>query len=279
MRASLFNQFFTNPAVPPLYVKHPLSVVSSFRCPPWGVSVVGVLSCRRSFYSSRWDRRLKRLLETRRYPPAPHIQETETGLHVPKGLQPIRPIWNSRRCGVLAYKIGNMHIWDEWGERHPCTVCQVDRCIVLEQRTLADHGYESLQLGLGYKAIQKTSKTNIGRYIKVGTIPKHHVAEFKCTSDCFLPVGYEMSVRHFTPGQWCFVSGWTKAKGFCGVQKKWGFAGQSESHGTESKAKSGTGSIGQGHTVNLVWRFKKLAGHMGPDPRCVNAKVRMPPDA
>lgn len=42
-----------------------------------------------------------------------------------------------------------MSLWDSWGERHAVTVCQIDRCIVLQQKTLSSHGYEACVLGLG----------------------------------------------------------------------------------------------------------------------------------
>ena len=35
---------------------------------------------------------------------------------------------NSKRCGVLGYKMGMTHFWDRWGVLTPCTVIQVDRC-------------------------------------------------------------------------------------------------------------------------------------------------------
>ncbi|KAF8820829.1 putative 50S ribosomal protein L3, partial [Cardiosporidium cionae] len=188
-------------------------------------------------------------------------------------LESLRPTWRSRRTGLLAYKLGCMAVWNEWGERIVVTICQVDRCSVLEVKSIPTHGYEALVLGIGYRPLHKQTKPNIGRFIKVNTGPKDAIKEFKCTSDAFLPVGHEFSVRHFTPGQWVFVAGWTKPKGFTGVMKRWGFSGGSASHGTEHKAHSAAGSISQGKSVNTVWKFKKMAGHHGPDPRTVNCKL------
>ncbi|KAL8272042.1 hypothetical protein Esti_004029 [Eimeria stiedai] len=216
-------------------------------------------------------------------------------------------------CGVLAYKVGMMSLWDSWGERHPVTVCQIDRCLVLQQKTLATHGYEACVLGLGYRSPLRVSRANMGRFVSLGMEPKAATAEFKVSSDCLLPVGLELSALHFVAGQWCFVTGWSQAKGFQGPVKRWGFkasmitmlfgnveaaaaaaalgaaassvdcgnaaisaaaaAGQNASHGTESKAHRSHGSIGQSKTVNVVWRFKKMAGHVGPDPRVVNCQV------
>ncbi|CDJ42158.1 ribosomal protein L3p, putative [Eimeria tenella] len=204
--------------------------------------------------------------------------ELEGGRTIPKDcvhpeLKQITPAWNSRRCGVLAYKVGMMSLWDSWGERHAVTVCQIDRCIVLQQKTLSSHGYEACVLGLGYRSPLRTSRPNLCRFISLGVEPKAVTAEFKVSSDCLLPPGVELSAMHFVPGQWCFVSGWSTAKGFQGPVKRWGFKGQNASHGTESKAHRSHGSIGQSKTVNVVWKFKKMAGHVGPDPRVVNCQV------
>ncbi|KAK2196425.1 bifunctional Ribosomal protein L3 [Babesia duncani] len=231
-------------------------------------------------YSSRWIKRISRLNLKKHF-----SQLDKEALAIPEkeiftqdqidklGIAPIHPIWSTRRCGVLAYKIGCMSLWDDWGVRHPVTVCQVDRCVVLEKKTISKHGYEAVQMGLGFKNINSQSKQNIGRFIKAGVGSKDHIAEFKCSSDCLLPVGHYMSVRHFTPGQWVFVSGWSRAKGFKSAMRRWHFGGQNQSHGTECKAHSAPGSISQGKSVHIVWRNTKMAGHVGPDPRCTNCKV------
>ncbi|UKK02905.2 50S ribosomal protein L3 [Theileria orientalis] len=231
-------------------------------------------------YCSRWIKRVERMNRFKKpyksYSYLDSIPETQfyTEDDVKRlSISPIKPIWNTRRCGVLAYKVGCMSLWDDWGVRHAVTVCHVDRCVVLERRTIEKHGYEALQLGLGYKNINRQSKPNIGRFIKLGTGSKNHISEFKCSSDCLLPEGHYLSVRHFTPGQWVFVSGWSKAKGFKGAMRRWSFGGQNQSHGTECKAHSAPGSISQGKSVHIVWRNTKMGGHVGPDPRVTNCRV------
>jgi len=230
----------------------------------------------RNFYSSKWTRRLGLLMESRRRKPPPEIPPTQTFPDAPKNLpqefRPIRPVLGSKRTGVLAYKIGMLNLWDEWGEAHPITVCHIDRCKVLQKKTIQRNGYEAVQLGLGYKGIHKQQKTNLGLFVKAGVEPKHHIQEFRVTSDCLLPVGHELTARHFVPGQWVFVSGWSKARGWQGPMRRWGFSGLPATRGV-SRAHKSHGSTGQGKAVGRIMKGKKLAGHMGPDPRVTNARV------
>lgn len=43
-----------------------------------------------------------------------------------KATQPISR--DSKRVGLVGYKIGMTHFWDKWGKLTPCTVIQMDRC-------------------------------------------------------------------------------------------------------------------------------------------------------
>jgi len=187
-------------------------------------------------------------------------------------IRPVKPVLGSKRTGVLAYKIGCMSLWDEWGEKHMVTVCQLDRLHVLQQLTIQRNGYEALQLGLGYRSTHRQHRSALGIYMKAGVGPKHHVCEFRISSDCMLPVGHQLSVRHFVPGQWVFCSGWSKAKGFQGPMKRWGFAGGTSDKLGNRQSHRSHGSMGQ-RGVSKVYKGKKAHGHMGPDPRCMNAQV------
>merc|ERR1712039_208986 len=120
--------------------------------------------------------------------------------------------------------------------------------------------------------IHRQTRPSLGLFIKAGVGPKHHIEEFRVSSDCLLPVGHQISARHFVPGQWCFVSGWSKAKGYHGPMKRWGFSGGGSDKRGHKKSHRAHGSMGQ-RGAGKVWKGKKAAGHMGPDPRCVNAQV------
>lgn len=47
----------------------------------------------------------------------------------------------------------------------------------------------------------------MGIFVKAGVSPKRYIEEFKVSSDAILPVGTEITVRHFLPGQGVDVSG------------------------------------------------------------------------
>lgn len=128
----------------------------------------------------------------------------------------IRPVWQSRRAPLLGHKIGAMHLWDEWGERHMTTVVQVDQLHVLERLTVPKHGLEGLRMGIGTRSAVKASKAQIGEAIKLNLPLKHTIQGRPCSTDCALPVGHCFSVKHFTPGQYVMVAGMTRARGFQG---------------------------------------------------------------
>lgn len=58
------------------------------------------------------------------------------------------------------------------------------------------------------------------------------------------------------------VTGTSKAKGFAGVMKRWGFSGGPATHGQSDRARA-PGSIGAGTTPGRVQKGKKMPGRMG----------------
>lgn len=105
-------------------------------------------------------------------------------------------------------------------------------------------------------------KPQAGHFLKYGLPPKQHTAEFRCSPENFLPVGYMLGPSHFRIGQFVDVQATSKGKGYQGTMKRWNFSGQEASHGN-SKAHRLPGSIGQCEYPGKVWKGKKMAGQMG----------------
>ena len=70
------------------------------------------------------------------------------------------------------------------------------------------------------------------------------------TDDALLPAGTELRADHFVAGQYVDIQGTTLGKGFQGVMKRWGFAGQPASHGN-TKAHRKAGGTGAFFTMRF----------------------------
>ncbi|EIE20141.1 translation protein, partial [Coccomyxa subellipsoidea C-169] len=193
-----------------------------------------------------------------------------------------------RRCGVLAVKAGMTQEWDQWGARVPLTVLWVDDCQasfafnallqVVQIKTPAREGYLALQVGCGSKRPKQVNRGQLGHFEWAGVPIKRRLTEFRVTEDALLPVGTMLTAAHFTPGQYVDVQGTTLGKGFQGVMKRWGFAGQPASHGN-SLAHRAAGGIGACQDPGKVWPGKKMAGRMGGVTRTLSCAYVFKVDA
>jgi len=182
---------------------------------------------------------------------------SKTGL-MPSGYQ------RTLRSGLIAEKRGMTAAWDTNGARHALTLLQVNQCQVVRVKTVAQDGYNALQLGSADKEARKCNKPELLHFQAHGVVPKHEVREFRVSEDAVLPSGTSLNARHFVPGQYVDVAGITIGKGFQGAMKRWGFKGQSATHGN-SKSHRSLGSTGQRKTPGRTWKGKKMHGHMGCD--------------
>jgi len=206
-----------------------------------------------------------------------------------KELAPFSPgewsMW-SRRCGVLATKIGVQPLWLKDGRRIITTMLHVQDCHVVkvtsraayldsyigekDQRptyTGAGRAKNSDLVGLvtvGSSSTdpQRFTKDYCGLFTDSGLMPKRHLARFPVTANAILQPGTPLTASHFTIGQWVDVYGRTIERGFQGGMKRWGFRGQKDLHGT-TKSHRRIGAIGSGREKSRVWPGQKMPGHVG----------------
>jgi large subunit ribosomal protein L3 len=170
---------------------------------------------------------------------------------------------------ILGKKIGMTQVFDPSGERVPATIVEAGPCVVLQiKQADGKDGYNSIQLGFDDVKPHRATMPEIGHARKAQTAPKRFVREIRLTEAPDKQIGETVTVELFEQGGVKFVDviGTTKGKGFQGVMARWGFGGQSSSHGTERKHRS-PGSIGsraatRGHS-GAVKKGKRMAGHGG----------------
>jgi large subunit ribosomal protein L3 len=164
--------------------------------------------------------------------------------------------------GILGRKLGMTRVFGSDGAAVPCTVILAGPCPVIQVRQESKDGYTALQVAFDEIKESRSNKPMRGHFGKVGRGVFRHLRELRIDNIDDFPVGKDVTVDIFTPGEKVKVSGTSKGKGFQGVMKRWNFAGLSDSHGHEKVHRS-PGSIGNNTEPSKIFRGKKMAGHMG----------------
>ena len=164
------------------------------------------------------------------------------------------------RIGLITKKVGMSRYFDANGINHPVTILQVNKCEIVEVKTLEKNGYQSVKLASG-------STKNINKPTK-GFLKKNNVSSFKYSREFRVSnldsykVGSEVKVNNFIEGQFVDVCSNSIGKGFAGGMKRHNFAGNRATHGVSISHRS-HGSTGQCQDPGKVFKGKKMAGRLG----------------
>ena len=165
---------------------------------------------------------------------------------------------------ILGKKAGMTSVYDDQGRQIPVTVIEAGPCQVLQIKTVETDGYNAVQLGYGETTDRAAGRPLAGHARKAGATPKKVIREYRTDALDDYELGGTVTVEAFNDVPMVDVIGVSKGRGFAGVVKRYGFRGQSASHGTERKHRSG-GSIGEGSGIpaRAVRKGKRMPGHMG----------------
>ena len=100
--------------------------------------------------------------------------------------------------GLIGKKIGMTQVFREDGQFVPATVIQAGPCVVVQKKTAAKEGYDSVQLGL--VEFVKPARVNLptaGHYRKAGVEPGRKLAEFRVLPGGEVNVGDRFTVEVF----------------------------------------------------------------------------------
>ena len=161
---------------------------------------------------------------------------------------------------TIATKQNMTQLFDENGKVYPATVLSFGDLKVVQTKNSEKDGYEAIQIGFGTK-----SKTQLSKAVKT-----HSGVDAEKTGFALLKEVKGISAQKgdilsfdFVPGDKVEVTGFTKAKGFQGVVKRYNFKGGPRSHGQKHSERE-RGSSGAGG-YQRVFKGTRMAGRMGGD--------------
>lgn len=172
----------------------------------------------------------------------------------------------SLKMGLLGRKIGMTRVFHESGMAIGCTVLELGPNVIVAKRTLDKHGYAAIQLGFEELPLRLVSRPRAGIFKKAGVEkPLRFLREVRLEAAELDKYEVGKSVRAadvFKTGDVVDAIGVTKGKGYQGVMKRHGMAGDTATHGTHEFFRHG-GSIGCRLTPGRVHKGKRMSGRMG----------------
>ena len=176
------------------------------------------------------------------------------------------------KIGLLGKKVGMTRVYDEAGKATPVTVIEAGGNTALQVKTEANDGYAGGQVGFDTQKEQRVTQPLLGHFKKAGSEPKKFVREFRLPDGTSLDGAVDLNVSQFAAGDLVDVIGRSKGKGFQGVVRKHGMAGQPASHGSMMHRRNG--AIGNRSTPGRIWKNMGMPGHLGDERVTVqNLKV------
>ena len=168
------------------------------------------------------------------------------------------------KIGLLGRKIGMTRVYDANGKATPVTVIDAGGNTILQIKNPETRmGMSAVQIGFDSQKESRVSKPLLGHFKKANADPKKFVREFRLPDGTQVDADLNLSVNQFVAGEFVDVIGRSKGKGFQGVVKKHGFAGQPAAHGSKTHRRNG--AVGNRSTPGRIWKNMGMPGHMGDD--------------
>ena len=165
--------------------------------------------------------------------------------------------------GILGKKIGMTQIFTAEGNLLPVTVVEAGPCVVLQNKTVENDGYNAVQIGFGAKKEKHLSRPMKGHFEKAGVAPVKFIKELRLATPSEYTVGQEIKVDIFADGELVDATGISRGKGFAGGIKRHNFARGPMTHGSKSHREPGSIGSRMSGPGGKVFKGKKLPGRMG----------------
>ena len=164
---------------------------------------------------------------------------------------------------ILGKKIGMTQLFRADGTMIPVTVVEAGPCPVVQKKTVANEGYDSVQLGFAELRDKLANKPRKGHFAKANVKAMRYLREFRLEDAASYEVGQIVKADVFAEGDKVDISGTSKGKGFAGVVKRHGQGRGRMTHG--SHFHRAPGSMSACSDPSRVFKTKNLPGHMGSE--------------
>lgn len=152
-------------------------------------------------------------------------------------------------------------VWNEAGEACAATVITAAPNVVTQKKTKETDGYRAVQIGAGEKKDKNIARPQIGHFKELGKFAV--TREFRTETPA--ERGTSIDVSQFVVGDMVTISGISKGKGWQGVVKRHGFAGDLATHGRSHSLRMPGSLGGGGRAGGRVAKGKRMGGRMGGD--------------
>ena len=164
---------------------------------------------------------------------------------------------------ILGKKIGMTQFFRADGTMIPVTVIEAGPCPVVQKKTVANEGYDSVQLGFAELRDKLANKPRKGHFAKANLKAMRYLREFRLEDAASYEVGQIVKADVFAEGDKVDISGTSKGHGFQGVVKRHGQGRGRMTHG--SHFHRAPGSMSACSDPSRVFKTKNLPGHMGSE--------------
>ena len=164
---------------------------------------------------------------------------------------------------ILGKKIGMTQFFRADGTMIPVTVIEAGPCPVVQKKTVANEGYDSVQLGFAELRDKLANKPRKGHFAKANVKAMRYLREFRLDDAASYEVGQIVKADVFAEGDKVDISGTSKGHGFQGVVKRHGQGRGRMTHG--SHFHRAPGSMSACSDPSRVFKTKNLPGHMGSE--------------
>jgi large subunit ribosomal protein L3 len=163
---------------------------------------------------------------------------------------------------LIGRKIQMGNVFKEDGTRVPVTFVELVPLTVIQvKKEDGPDKYGAIQVGWDPVPGHRLTRAEVGHQKKIDGKPRRKLAEMRVDDPSKYEVNTELPIDLLKVGDKVDIVGTTKGRGFAGVMKRYGFHGQSSSHGV---SKTHRKPMSSGATdAARVFKGTKKPGHMG----------------